>query len=121
MSSQRESSIILARHSVDGTRITGPSFKDLYGSQVLLDTGNTITADDAYILESIFDPNAKVRQASPPYPRGIMPTFRSGLTQLDVFAITSYFKSISASFQGDLEPLRKISPATQPAVAPTAP
>jgi cytochrome c oxidase subunit II len=108
-------------HSIDGSRTTGPSFKDLYGSKVVLDTGATVPADDAYILESIFDPNAKVRQASPTYPRGIMPSFRGGLSQLDVFAMTAYFKSISANFRGDLEPLRRITPATQPVAVPAVP
>ncbi|MEE9126683.1 MAG: cytochrome c oxidase subunit II [Planctomycetota bacterium] len=48
-------------HSVDGSTILGPSFKDLYGSQEdILDTKTkkyiNIKVDDKYILESIREP-----------------------------------------------------------------
>jgi cytochrome c oxidase subunit II len=47
-------------HSVDGTTKVGPSWKGLYGSQVELADGATVTADDAYITESIKVPGAKI-------------------------------------------------------------
>ena len=45
-----------------GTRATGgvgPKFVGLYGSQVTLDDGSTVVADDAYIRRSITDPDAQ--------------------------------------------------------------
>ena len=38
----------------------GPSWKGVYGRQEQLIDGTTITVDDAYIRESIMDPNAKI-------------------------------------------------------------
>jgi cytochrome c oxidase subunit 2 len=47
-------------HSLDGTKGAGPTFKGLAGSKVKLATGETVTADDAYLLESIRDPNKQI-------------------------------------------------------------
>ncbi len=49
-----------ACHSIDGSKIVGPSYKGLFGSQVQLEDGTTVTADEAYIKESIINPNAKI-------------------------------------------------------------
>ncbi|MCZ7667593.1 MAG: hypothetical protein M5U34_10445 [Chloroflexi bacterium] len=38
----------------------GPSWKGIYGHEQALLDGTTITVDDAYIQESILDPNAKI-------------------------------------------------------------
>ncbi len=57
-------------HSVDGTKIVGPSWTELCdGTEVLAD-GSTVTVDDEYIRESILNPNAKIVQG---YPAGVMP------------------------------------------------
>ena len=55
-----------ACHSVDGTKIVGPTWKGLYNANVPLDNGTTVKADDAYILESITNPNAKIVQGFAP-------------------------------------------------------
>jgi mono/diheme cytochrome c family protein len=47
-------------HSVDGSFVAGPSFKGLAGSKVTLVSGPPVTADDAYLLESIEDPGKQV-------------------------------------------------------------
>ncbi len=52
-----------ACHSLEGTIVVGPSFRGLFGSQrKVLEAGavTTITADEAYIRESILDPGAKL-------------------------------------------------------------
>jgi cytochrome c553 len=56
-------------HSLDGTKGTGPTFKGLAGSESELSDGSTVTADDAYLSESIADPDAKVAKGFQP---GIM-------------------------------------------------
>ena len=50
----------LTCHSVDGSEGIGPTFKGMYGRKTKLKNGSTITADDAYLRESIVDPSAKV-------------------------------------------------------------
>lgn len=49
----------VACHGVDFKGGTGPSLVGLAGSQVELDDGTTVTADDAYLTESIKKPGAK--------------------------------------------------------------
>lgn len=46
-------------HSVDGSKITGPTWLGVYGSEVELADGSTVIADEAFIIESIRDPKAK--------------------------------------------------------------
>lgn len=47
-------------HGINGQGGTGPSLKGLAGSQVQLEDGSTVTADDAYLEESIRNPGAKI-------------------------------------------------------------
>ena len=60
----------LACHSLDGSKLVGPSWKGLYGRQETMANGTVVTADDAYIIESILNPGALVVQG---YPAGVMP------------------------------------------------
>ena len=79
-------------HSVDGSQGVGPTWQGLYGEEVTLDDGSTVTADDAYITESIRDPGAKVVEGFQP---GLMPTSYSNWTDDQVNAIIAYIKSLS--------------------------
>jgi len=56
-------------HSLDGSKSTGPTFKGLYGSQVQLTNGKTVTADEQYLLDSIIDPDLDIVQG---YQPGVM-------------------------------------------------
>jgi cytochrome c2 len=56
-------------HSLTGAKGVGPTFKGLYGSQVQLSNGQTVTANDAYLLESILDPNKQIVKG---FPKGVM-------------------------------------------------
>jgi cytochrome c2 len=56
-------------HSLDGSPSTGPTFKGLFGSKAKLTNGQTVTADEAYLLESILDPDKQIVQG---YQPGVM-------------------------------------------------
>jgi cytochrome c2 len=56
-------------HSLDGSKNTGPTFKGLYGSKVKLTGGKTVTANMAYLIESIINPDKQIVQS---YSPGIM-------------------------------------------------
>jgi cytochrome c oxidase subunit 2 len=56
-------------HSLDGTRLTGPTWKGLAARQVKLTNGKTVTATDAYLTRHIVEPNALTVQG---YPREVM-------------------------------------------------
>jgi cytochrome c oxidase subunit 2 len=79
-----------ACHSVDGSVIVGPTWLGLYGSEVDLTDGTTVTADDAFIAESILEPNAKIVQG---YPSNAMPQYT--LTAEEIADIIEFIKSIS--------------------------
>jgi mono/diheme cytochrome c family protein len=53
-------------HSLDGSPSTGPTFKGLFGSKVKLTNGQTVTTDEAYLLESIIDPDKQIVQGHQP-------------------------------------------------------
>ncbi len=47
----------LGCHSVDGSPGAGPTWLGVYGREEALTDGTTVTVDDAYLSESILDPN----------------------------------------------------------------
>lgn len=52
-------------HSLDGSRMVGPSFQGLYGTDRPLEDGSEVTADEDYLYESITEPAAKVAEGYP--------------------------------------------------------
>jgi len=54
-----------ACHSIDGSKLVGPTFKGLWGRRVETAAG-VVVADLAYFKESILNPNAKVANGYPP-------------------------------------------------------
>jgi cytochrome c oxidase subunit 2 len=68
----------------------GPSLVGLYGQPVVLTDGRTITADDAYLRESILNPQAKVVEGYQP----MMPTFQGQLDEEQILQLIQYIKSL---------------------------
>ncbi len=80
-----------ACHSTDGTRGHGPSFLNVYGaSRKLTGVKAPVTADDAYLLESILNPGAKVVDGFPP---GYMPVYP--IEEKQARAIILYLQTLS--------------------------
>jgi cytochrome c oxidase subunit II len=88
-----------------------PNLRGLYNKPVLLTDGSTVIADDAYIRESILDPNAKIVAGFEP---SIMPVFKGQITEEGVIQLIAFIKSLSpntpASQQGSQEPPIVIAP-----------
>jgi cytochrome c oxidase subunit 2 len=78
-------------HLSDGTG-RAPSLNGVYGANVLLSDGSIVTADDAYIRESILQPAAKVVARYQP----VMPTFQGQLTEEQILDLTAYIKSLQS-------------------------
>ena len=78
-------------HVADGTGL-GPSLNGLYGAKVLLADGSSITANEAYIRESILQPNAKIVARYAPS----MPTYQGQLTEEQILALIAYVKSLQS-------------------------
>ena len=70
----------------------GPLLNGLFGHAVSLANGNTVTADAAYVRESILNPTAKVVAGYAP----IMPTFQGQVSEEQLLALTEYIKSLPA-------------------------
>ena len=94
-------------HSVDGSPGTGPSWKGLFtkdangeyvGRQREVLVGGapqTITVDDAYITESIYDPEAK-KVAEEPYVRNAMSVFKPDtIDERRVKGLIAFMKSLA--------------------------
>lgn len=79
-----------ACHSVDGTPRIGPSLQAAFGRRVQLASGQTITFDEPYFLESVLDPDAKVVAG---FPQGTQPSFREHLDEADLAALIAYVRS----------------------------
>jgi len=83
-----------ACHSIDGSKLVGPSLKGVYGSKQQVITGGNereITADDEYIKKSIYDPNADVVKG---FNKGLMLPYVGQLSEDDVKQITEYLKTL---------------------------
>ena len=78
-----------ACHSIDGSKLTGPTWQGLFGSKVQLADGTTLAADEAYLTESVLDPNAKIVLG---FPAGIMPKFN--LTPDQVKDLVAYIETL---------------------------
>jgi cytochrome c2 len=80
-------------HSIDGSSGVGPTLKGLFGSQVQLTNGKKVKADDAYLLESIEDPDAEIV-------KGFQPGIMSGVikphqvAQADAQDLIAYIKTL---------------------------
>ena len=81
---------------LDNGQGRAPSLKGVYGSTVTLQNGQTVTADDAYVRESILNPQAKVVAGFQP----IMPTFQGLVTEEQLLQLIAYVKSLGGNQQG---------------------
>ncbi|MFN2168269.1 MAG: cytochrome c oxidase subunit II [Anaerolineae bacterium] len=72
----------------------GPTWKGVFGHETELADGSTVTADEAYIKNSILNPNAQVVAG---YPSNVMPqTYADQLTDEQINDIVEYIKSLGS-------------------------
>ncbi|MDB5034387.1 MAG: cytochrome c oxidase, subunit [Chlorobi bacterium] len=89
----------------DATR--APQLKGLFGTQVALKNGETITADEQYIRESILRSGAKIVEGYEP----VMPVYQGRISEEDLMQLLVYVKSLAA-------PAKNQSGGTQSATVP---
>jgi cytochrome c oxidase subunit II len=77
-------------HTVDGTKLVGPSFKGKFGMMEKFADGSTALIDENYIRESILQPKAKVVAGFDP----VMPTYQGVLKDQQIDALVAYIKSL---------------------------
>lgn len=77
-------------HSLDGSRIQGPTFKGIFGRTEQMADGSSVKVDENYIRESLLEPNKKVVQGYP----AVMPTYKGLLKETDIDALIAYLKTV---------------------------
>ncbi|MCB1165536.1 MAG: c-type cytochrome [Leptospiraceae bacterium] len=75
-------------HSIDGSRVVGPSFKGLYGTERPIEGGTKVVADENYIRESILNPGAKIHEGFP----NLMPP--QDLSDEQIESVILFFKTL---------------------------
>lgn len=83
----------IACHSMDGSKIIGPSFKGLYGrkTKVVTEAGEKeIDATDEYIKKSITESDAELVKG---YNKGLMQSYKEKFSPEELDKIVDYFKT----------------------------
>ena len=83
-----------ACHTIDGTKLVGPSFKGIWGEEQTVVTGKEtrkVTIDDEYVKRSIYDPNADVVES---FMKGLMVSYQGQLSEDDIASIIEYMKTV---------------------------
>lgn len=78
-----------ACHSVDGSKLVGPSFKGLWGREEEMTDGQKVLVDEAYFIESVMKPTAKTVKG---YVTGSMPPQQ--VTEDQTKLIMEYVKTL---------------------------
>jgi mono/diheme cytochrome c family protein len=83
----------LGCHSIDGTPSSGPTLKGVFNSMVPLTTGQSVKADEQYLLESILDPDKQIVKG---YQPGVMSAVVSpgSVTQEQAQELVDYIKTL---------------------------
>jgi len=105
-------------HGANGEGGRGPTLAGVFGRQTPLATGGSVVADEAYLRESIINPQAKLVAGFGP----IMPTFQGQVTEDQLVQLLAFIKSLQpASGAGGAMPATAASPspAAGPATAPS--
>jgi cytochrome c oxidase subunit II len=83
-----------ACHTVDGTKLVGPSFKGIWGEEQSVVTGKEtrkVKVDEEYVKRSIYDPNADVVEG---FMKGLMVSYQGQLSEDDIKSIVEYLKTV---------------------------
>jgi len=67
-----------------------PPLQGIFGEEVSLQSGETVTVDEAYLRESILNPEAKIVEGYQP----IMPSFQGEVSEEQLAALIAYIKSL---------------------------
>jgi cytochrome c oxidase subunit 2 len=81
-------------HSLDGTRLVGPSWLKLFGKEGSFADGSKYKADENYIKESILEPQKHIVEG---YPAGGMPPYAGQLSDDDIRGIIAFIKTLDGT------------------------
>jgi cytochrome c oxidase subunit 2 len=75
----------------EASKVHAPDLNGLYGRKVQLADGRTVTADEAYLRDSMLLPRRDVAAGFEP----IMPSYAGILTDGEIISLTAYIRSLS--------------------------
>jgi cytochrome c oxidase subunit 2 len=82
----------------EASKVHAPKLRGLYGRAVQLADGRTVTADDAYLRDSMLLPKRDITAGFEP----IMPSYKGILTDGEIISLTAYIRSLSTT-AGDMK------------------
>jgi len=74
-----------------GSSVHAPDLHGVYGRQIQLTGGRVVTADEAYLRDSILLPNKDVVAGFEP----LMPSFKGVASEAQIVALLAYLKSLA--------------------------
>ncbi|WP_250461801.1 cytochrome c oxidase subunit II [Microbulbifer litoralis] len=85
-----------ACHKADGSGLA-PALQGVFGSRVKLADGSEVVADEAYIRDSIVEPQAQLVAGYQP----VMPSFSGQVSEEEILQLISYIQSLGQSREAD--------------------
>jgi cytochrome c oxidase subunit 2 len=82
----------VACHSTDGSDGNGPTWLGLYGHEVSLADGSTVTADDDYLRNSIINPGEQIVEG---FNNIMPPTYGDTLTEEEIELLVEYIEALA--------------------------
>ncbi len=85
----------IACHSLDGSKLVGPSYKGIFGHEVEVETNGverTVIVDAEYIKKSIYSPDEDLVKG---FSKGLMRSYKDELSEEEVEQIIVYFETLS--------------------------
>lgn len=89
-----ESNGCLGCHSLDGTVLVGPSYKDMFGHTIKVSVNGTlkeVLVDEAYLKRAILEPDGEVVEG---FSAGMMSSYKGILSDNDIAVVIEYFKGL---------------------------
>ncbi|WKZ57839.1 MAG: cytochrome c oxidase subunit II [Bdellovibrionota bacterium] len=97
-----------ACHSLDGSRLVGPSFLKAYGREGTYDSGKKYAVDHEYIRQSIYEPNAHIVDS---YPPNLMPNYTDQVSAQELDDLIAFIRSLDGSAPVAAQPAAAAQPA----------
>src|SRR6266496_3652962 len=104
-------------HGANGEGGRGPTLAGLFGRPTQLNNGQTVKADEAYIRETIINPQAKLVAGFGP----IMPTFQGQVSEDQLVQLLAFIKSLQIANPQPATMASSPAAATNTAPAKTTP
>jgi cytochrome c oxidase subunit 2 len=77
-------------HSIDGRPLVGPTLRGVFEREVALADGRSARADDGYLRESLWQPQARIVKGFAP----AMPTYQGRIDETEAAGLIAYLKTL---------------------------